>query len=148
MVGRALFWRAPVTAVLFASWIVATSHCAFAAAAATDAARSAVENSADECPMHAAAKTTPKPDKDKGCGDLPCCKNLFASFPAVAKALVKPVCGDFTAADFVPYAPGLQRCISCKLPAILGTGPPGPNNFTESVLQRSILAHAPPDSLS
>jgi len=35
-----------------------------------------------------------------------------------------------------------------QMSVILDTGPPGENSFVQSVLQRSILAHAPPLSLS
>jgi hypothetical protein len=146
MVGPALFWRAPLTALLLVSWTLATSHCALAAAAA-NAIAPAIEKAADECPMHAAAKQAPQPEKKNRCADLPCCKNLFASVPAMAKALSKPMCCDIANDDLVVRVVLLEKGVSRKLLPIVGTGPPGANNFTESVLQQSILAHAPPLSL-
>jgi hypothetical protein len=148
MTGPALFWRAPLTALAFASWLVATSHCSFAAAMDSDSSPSTVATASDECPMHAAAKRAPQPQKKNGCGDLPCCKNLFASIPTKATALTKPICFDAAPENFAARVGPFEGRRAQKLSPILGTGPPGTNNFTESVLQRSILAHAPPHALS
>ena len=80
---------------------------------------------------------------------MPCCKVLRAAVTGEAKIL------QATNRDFFPmqsriateliFADEMQlHCESGEL----DTGPPFAGSFAESVLQRSILAHAPPISLS
>jgi len=78
---------------------------------------------------------------------MPCCKILRATVSAEAR----PV--EVATKNFVP----VQDWIVAELisaaetplsPLELDTGPPFAGSFAESVLQRSILAHAPPVSLS
>ena len=84
------------------------------------------------------------PAKQKQGSGQVCCKILrAASTPATVKAAVpqlqmlSPEQLQFSVVLLLfppsePLLPGLD------------TGPPGPDSFAESVLQRSILAHAPP----
>jgi hypothetical protein len=83
------------------------------------------------------------PVKKKPATHLPCCKDLRA----VAAPAVKSVAA--VAAQLV----GSQDYVTeFSLPPphlvietfALDTGPPGAITFAESVLQRSVLAHAPP----
>src|SRR5215472_11927932 len=74
--GRyAALCRALVTVILLASWNVATTHCAFAAAAQPAPLPAPVDSDADACPMHASKPATKQPQqpKNNGCGELPCC---------------------------------------------------------------------------
>src|SRR5207237_4815196 len=94
---------------------------------------------AGQCLMHSA------PAKQKSATHLPCCKDLRAvaspvvkSVAAVAKQLVGSQ--DYAAEIFLP-----PPHVAIE-PFALDTGPPGAVTFAESVLQRSILAHAPPIS--
>ena len=115
-----------------AAWMVLSNHCALGAV--TLPANSGVE--ASGCPMHSA------PAEKKPATKLPCCKDLRAvAAKAVASALaatIRWVGQDYAAVIFVsppPVAIGVDG---------LDTGPPDAFSFAESVLQRSILAHAPP----
>ena len=80
---------------------------------------------------------------------MPCCKMLRATTASEAKIV------EVASKNFVP----IQNWIVAELisadetqlhgpPQELDTGPPFAGSFAESVLQRSILAHAPPSSLS
>jgi len=122
-----------------AAWFIASDHCALAAALSPIAAPSAHEH----CPGHKA----PAKGNDHN-NDLVCCKSLAA--PAVTP-LKNPV--SYDAALFV-----LKSYFAAELifqndhngvpRSEWDTGPPGADSFAESVLQRSVLAHAPPISLS
>ena len=133
-----------VVATSMAAWFAASNHCAFAAPLTKHLAK-AEDGMPSDCPMH--RQHAPQPEKSSGCGDLPCCKSLQATAPLSAKTVVRPIwlgaLQTFFMLAVLPTEPPAP-----KWSAILDTGPPGQNNFTESVLQRSVLAHAPPVSLS
>jgi len=126
--------RVVVATVMMAAWFVASDHCALASALAH---RVAPASAQEHCPGH------PQPGKKNDQEKLPCCKSLFAT-AATAKVAVAYDTNLFvtqpdpaTDACFVLShrdAPGSK----------LDTGPPPARTFAESVLQRSILAHAPP----
>lgn len=84
------------------------------------------------------------PAKQKPATHPPCCKELRAVASPVAKsiALVPRLEGsrDYAAEIFLPPPHVAIEAFA------LDTGPPGAITFAESVLQRSILAHAPPVS--
>ena len=115
------------------AWILLSNHCALGLGGRV--ASSDPETSG--CPMHSS------PAKEKPLANIPCCKDLRAvmahatkSVAAVASQLVGGQ--DYVAAIFaVPLRASL-------LPASLDTGPPHLLSFAEAILQRSILAHAPP----
>jgi hypothetical protein len=139
-----------LVALTTVAWFVATAHCSFAAA--VNATFSQVTNNEDMpegCPMHAKAKkSAPHSPKKDGCGDLPCCKNLPAAAATGMKFFCKPVCVPAPVNAFLFSLDSLDLTRSKKPLFILDTGPPVAQSFTESVLQRSILAHAPPAALS
>jgi hypothetical protein len=123
------------TTVLFtiAAWLVLSNHCALGLGETGKA-----DSGSDGCPMHSA------PAKGKPAKTIPCCKDLRAVASHAAKNLA-------TAASQLV---GMRDCgaavltpprMAAQLPA-LGTGPPRSLSFAESILQRSILAHAPPAS--
>ena len=125
------------------AWLAASNHCVLAAkpTAVHEAASS-------ECPMHAQKqKQAPSPEKGNGCGDLPCCKRFQATVASLGKVVAKPVWLGALQPFFTP-AFRLVDAQSERLSPILDTGPPGKSSFAELVLQRSVLAHAPPTSLS
>ena len=78
---------------------------------------------------------------------MPCCKMLRATLAGeanvvkVASQNLVPI-QDWIVAELISAA---ETPLS---PLELDTGPPFAGSFAESVLQRSILAHAPPVSLS
>jgi hypothetical protein len=97
--------------------------------------------------MHSQKEHPPQPQKGNECGDLPCCKNLQATTLIPAKMVAKPVwLGALR--QFFPHVIDVAEIQPQQISAIFDTGPPGENSFVQSVLQRSILAHAPPVFLS
>lgn len=130
-----------VVAASIAAWFVASNHCVLAAPTVTS--RVSVSS---QCPMHAQKQHVPQ-HNGNGCGDLPCCKNLQATTLTGVKAIAKPTW--FGALQpFFPQLINLAEVQARQMSVIRDTGPPGENSFVQSVLQRSILAHAPPVSLS
>lgn len=125
-----------------AAWFVASNHCVLATTTVPSKA-----NVGTQCPMHAQKQHAPQHQKGNGCGDLPCCKNLQATTLTTAKAIAKPVwLGALQ--PFFPHVIDAAEVQARQMSVILDTGPPGENSFVQSVLQRSILAHAPPGFLS
>ncbi len=115
------------------AWFAIFNHCALGAFVATRSA---------SVPSHCASHQTPA-EQQKG-EEMPCCKTLQAVV-APAKANVGYDASDFVLKEY-PLAAILLAAISAHdaQSAALDTGPPGAVSFSESVLQRSIFAHAPP----
>jgi len=118
-----------------AAWVCLANHCALGLS--MPPAEGVVE--AGQCPMHSA------PAKQKPATHLPCCKDLRAVASPVVKSVAtaaQQLVGsqDYAAEIFLP-----PPRVAIEMFA-LDTGPPGALSFAESVLQRSILAHAPPVS--
>jgi len=142
MYGCCDSFRLFAVVISLAAWLLASDHCVLAAPSGI-----AKATMSSQCPMHAQKQRTPQRDKGDGCGDLPCCKNLQAPLAATAKTIAKPVwLGALQ--QFFPHVVGVFQIQSRTIPLVLDTGPPGALSFSETVLQRSILAHAPPISLS
>jgi hypothetical protein len=117
-----------------------SNHCALAA----------IEG-AEKMPMtscHGAMPAGHTPDKHDQKSGIECCKVLRATLLTLSKNLA--------ASDSLTFGPhhyvvGLVPIMGePRLAHVLewDTGPPGSFAFAELVLQRSILAHAPPVSLS
>lgn len=128
--------RCTTALLTLAAWLILSNHCLFGFTEAT--ANPAAQ--ADECPMHAAA-----PAKEKPAAKIPCCKEIRALVTkSVTKTLtlaVRSFAGqEYAKADFPPPP---RRTVELHA---LDTGPPGLLSFAESVLQESMLAHAPPVS--
>lgn len=128
-----------LTALLtIAAWFCVSNHCALGLGSRPALAAPA---EASGCPMHSA------PAEKKPAANIPCCKELRAIASHAVKninAVVRQAVGvrDYGAAIFVtpPRLPiGLLA---------LDTGPPYLVSFAESILQRSLLAHAPPASFA
>ena len=83
------------------------------------------------------------PAEKKPAAKFPCCKDLRA---VAAKAAASAVAATIRFVGAQDYA--VKIFVSPPRVAIgvdgLDTGPPGAFSFAESVLQQSILAHAPP----
>jgi hypothetical protein len=121
-----------IVLVTMATWILLSNHCALGLSGATT---SGLEPGV--CPMHSG------PAKEKPAANIPCCKELRAVAAHVTKsvtAAAKQLVGawDYTALIFPARPHVTLQLVS------LDTGPPRSLSFAESVLQRSILAHAPP----
>ena len=132
--------RGATVALVALSWLAVSNHCALGLAAIETNSSDAVSAPAHDCCASGVAGQ-PKPAKDPA---TPCCKTLQALSVSPAKS--------FEASVTIFFG----RPLACSTPTIatprvapiayrfLNTGPPGGKSFTESVLQRSLLAHAPP----
>jgi hypothetical protein len=125
--------RCAVVLVAICSWFAISNHCAFAAVATkTDSVQT-------ECPFH----STPAKQKQEP-SQLQCCKILRAVVFAQTKSWARDDAKffdlelrveEFVLVEFLPNA---------RASSSLDTGPPGARSFAELILQRSVLAHAPP----
>ena len=121
-----------VVTLTLAAWFLLSNHCALGVTAPVPEAVSTA------CPMHSA------PAKNKPASKTPCCKEVRA---VVAKcvtaqtAVVRLIATRDYATDIFAE---LTR-VTLEIHG-LDPGPPGSLSFAESVLQESMLAHAPPAS--
>ena len=127
--------RFAIVLVLSISWFVMSDRCALATVVA-----SAGERPHSCCQEDKAAAKSP--GNEQGAGE--CCKTLDATFVAVGKQLTDlsasfALYPNFTGLVVFPDTSGFM-----PLAIELDTGPPFASSFAEAVLQRSILAHAPP----
>ena len=128
--------RLSVSLLAISAWLAASNHCAIGATAPTQVGKTPAHAG---CPGHAA------PQKDGKSKEIECCKSFPPASVAAGKNLVNYDSNlfalqlYFVTALFFPEKPqfGLR-------PLELDTGPPFAISFVESVLQRSLLAHAPP----
>jgi hypothetical protein len=117
--------------LMITAWIFLSNHCALALS------RTSMDSETGGCPMHSA------PNKEKPAAHIPCCKELRAvaahapkSVTAAARQLV--CTQDYVAAILMaPPRVTLQMVLR-------NTGPPRALSFAESILQHSVLVHAPP----
>jgi hypothetical protein len=131
-------FRASVVVVTLVGWFSISNHCALAA---FEGRRSGAAHTS----CHA---NTPTPSKLPAKGEqMPCCKLLRAT---VVKDSASVVQNGLTFSlqpyfvGFIAFPEQLHWSQSFEL----DTGPPFSESFAESVLQRSVLAHAPPFVLS
>jgi hypothetical protein len=123
--------RGAIVAVAICSWFAISNHCAFAGLATkTDPVQAT-------CPFHS------KP-KEKPLAGAQCCKILRAVTPVKAKSWARDDAqlsnADFCAEEFT----GTEHLRIALAPSFLDRGPPDARSFAELILQRSLLAHAPP----
>jgi len=120
----------------FSAYASAANRCAFAPLE-DDVAQ---VSSHEDCPDH---------DDSPGESDVQCCKIFPTALVAPAKNLVAYDTFSFSLLSY--FKPDLHAAEQARVklhPLELDTGPPFAVSFVESVLQRSILAHAPPVFLS
>jgi hypothetical protein len=123
-----------ITAV---AWFLAANHCAVACLLPQSTGASSEH---EHCPASDAPAENGQP---AGCDNLNCCKSLSA--PAnFAKKLVGYDKAFYTLKDYIVSEFVFSSDQHDALISGLDTGPPRPHSFAESVLQRSLLAHAPP----
>ena len=116
-----------------AAWLSISNHCVLGALVA-----------AQKAPMHCHGDR-PAPSKDGG-ESTPCCKLLKAI--AATKVNLDGAQYDFVLKKY-PAGESIGEIWQAQTPTLeLDTGPPPAITFSETVLQRSILVHAPPLSLS
>jgi len=130
-----------VSLVAFSAYASAANHCAFVPIDAEDehASSQAHIPAHEDCPGH------DSPEE----GDTQCCKGFPTAWIPPAKALVAIDAFSFANHSYFAAAEQAAEQLRAELhPLELDTGPPFATSFVECVLQRSILAHAPPFSLS
>lgn len=125
--------RSALVLVAMAAWFCLSNHCALGLVAPSAPAESELGG----CPMHSA------PTKKKPETQPPCCKEVRAILakcvtanPAAVRVIDRP--GYATEI----YPPPTRTVVEI---AEIDTGPPC-LSFAESVLQESMLSHAPPVS--
>jgi hypothetical protein len=124
--------RGAIVMVAICSWFAISNHCAFAALATK------TDSEQTECPFHS------KP-KEKPSTGAQCCKVLRAVASAPAKSWARDDT-KLSGADGYCGEGVLTIAYShtTVAPLSFDTGPPGVRSFAELILQRSLLAHAPP----
>ena len=130
--------RIAIVAVTIAAWFSISNHCALGAF-----------ESAQRAQAHAACHGNPgAPAKSPAKGEAaPCCKLLRAT---LAKS-DQPVIQNYFTGSLQTWSAAilvLSEQFHWRQSFELDTGPPFSESFAESVLQRSVLAHAPPFLLS
>jgi hypothetical protein len=123
-----------VVLLSLAAWFALSNHCALGALSASTESTSEISG----CPMHSA------PAKKKPSEKIPCCKDVRAT---VAKSLAaNPI--TLQLIGWRAYVPEFFLKPARLAIGIEGldTGPPNCFSFAESVLQESMLSHAPPVS--
>ena len=130
-------FRATVSLVAVAAWFHASNHCAIGEILPKP------EPSSEHASCH--AQEAPAESEGKGdCADLSCCDSLSAPRLAFAKSIVAGDLDFYTDRDYFGNATFSLRIEHDAPIAELDTGPPESDSFAEAVLQRSLLAHAPP----
>ena len=132
--------RGATVALVAVSWLAVSNHCALGLAAIEMHSSDTVSAQAHDC-CASAVPGQPKPAKDPA---TPCCKTLQALSVSPAKAFAPSVTiffGGPLAYSTPTIAAPRVAPVACRF---LNIGPPGGKTFAESVLQRSLLAHAPP----
>jgi hypothetical protein len=134
MIRRRSLLRSSVAVIAAAAWFLTSNHCALSAfepAQRVDAHATCHGNA-----------TVPAKSPAKG-EAAPCCKLLRAT---VAKS-DQPIIQNYFSGPvqaWVSAALALTEQLHWRQSFELDTGPPFSESFAESVLQRSIFAHAPP----
>ncbi|CAA9234578.1 MAG: hypothetical protein AVDCRST_MAG42-1321 [uncultured Chthoniobacterales bacterium] len=135
---RSRLFSATLSLVALAAWLLASNHCVLAGV--MPVAKKAVASS--HC--HGSSDAPASEEKERDCDGSKCCNLLSAPSLAFAKDIVSYDAALFIAADYRAF----EQCVvggEYQAPiAEIDTGPPRGDSFAESVLQRSILAHAPP----
>jgi hypothetical protein len=126
-----------VVFVTSVAWLAIANHCALASL------DTPAEKAVAWC--HANCCGDQSPAKEKNKNETECCKTLHATLNVAARKLVGY---DASLLTLQPYF--VAPVILANEPkvtlrgGVLDTGPPFAKTFAESILQRSILAHAPP----
>src|SRR5450432_1245832 len=127
-------------AITILAWFLISNHCILDAAMSAPAPESAIVQD-DCCPMH--ASKTPAPAQPKKQNDAQvCCKNLPAPQLKNTQPLasfVAPLLAVVSERHDILESKRDERPSLC-----FDTGPPKAFSFSELVLQRSLLVHAPP----
>jgi hypothetical protein len=128
--------RAPIVLLAALAWLAVSNHCALAALDGSTAMIVA--------PSCHGTQDGGAPTKQKKEGDVECCKVLRATLPSLAKNLAPQNASAFVIPAYFSTLFSVSEQLPPFRPLELDTGPPASTSFAETVLQRSLLAHAPP----
>jgi hypothetical protein len=126
--------RSLLVVLSLTAWFALSNHCALGTVSAPPESNQQI----DGCPMHSA------PEKKKPAAKTPCCKEiraLVAKCVTASPSALRLIGLQNYATAISPLPPRLAIAIE-----ELDTGPPHSLSFAESVLQESVLSHAPPVS--
>jgi hypothetical protein len=123
-----------VTCVAALAWLVASNHCAFATLAVSVSPKAAHVCCHDEAGPHSQPASPPS---------LQCCDTLKAALPAQAVAPAAPL-HELPPAWIETVALPNFAAARCLEIAFATGPPPRAATFAESILNRCLLAHAPP----
>lgn len=129
-------FRLPIVAIGALAWLAVSNHCAIAA----------LEGAA-KMPMascHGAPAENHAPAKHDHESGVECCKVLRSTLLTLSSDLAAYDALSFALHDYVVGILPISDDAQTLRVIEWDTGPPGLGSFAESVLQRSILAHAPP----
>jgi len=119
------------------SWFALANHCVLAVAVAR--AQAQTHNC---CSKDKAGDKTPPKERQQGGGE--CCKTLDVTLAPAVKNLTGFYCWSVLPAYLIALVTLADAAQSTQSATELDTGPPHASSFAETVLQRSILVHAPP----
>ena len=131
-------FSATFSLVALASWLLASNHCALAGMMPLP------QEAAVTSHCHGSPEAPAPADEERDCDGSKCCKSLSVPSLAFAKTVVSYDTTLFTATDYPAFSVRALGSEHDSVIAEIDTGPPRSDSFAESVLQRSILAHAPP----
>ncbi len=128
--------RFAVSLIAVSAWLAASNHCAIGATASSQVAKAPAHAG---CPGHGA------PKKDGKSNEMECCQSFPPAAADAGKTVVSYDSHNFALQlYFVTALLAPEDSDRDLRPLELDTGPPRAPWFVESVLQRSIPAHAPP----
>ena len=132
--------RLGITALAMAAWLAVSNHCVIAAG--TESKPNPGAKVHTHCPGHPAPADPG--DGDQKSRTIECCKTLSTASASFDRTQI-----GYQPGHFIPFRFSKSRlCLAPTARPVdgfaLDTGPPGAISFAESVLQRSVLAHAPP----
>ena len=126
--------RGAIIVVAICSWFAISNHCAFTALATK---KDSVEAG---CPF----LSKPAKQEQPSTG-AQCCKILRAVAPVATKSWTRDDAKFSEANRYYDERTLITAYLQTTVaPLFLDTGPPGAHSFAELILQRSLLAHAPP----
>lgn len=131
-----LVTRLAVSLIAISAWLAASNHCAIGATVMSKVAKAATHAG---CPGHSA------PKKEGKSGEMECCQSFPPAAAEAGKTVVSYDSNNFALQLY--FVTALLAPVDSDRdlrPLELDTGPPRAPWFVESVLQRSIPAHAPP----
>jgi hypothetical protein len=123
--------------VMGISWFALANHCVLAVAVAR--AQAQAHNC---CSKDKAGDRAPAKERQQSGGE--CCKTLDITLVPVVKQLTGFYCWFVLPACLIAPVALADAAQSTRSATELDTGPPCASSFAETVLQRSILVHAPP----